>query len=98
MTQGGLILSAGCVRSKKTERKQNTKSRRTQSTPRNPQQPGDRDHLETACDVTRLMLSPYSPTYIDPGFVQIGLVQLSHSVKTTNVTYTVNRRTDGQAD
>ena len=31
-----------------------TKSRRTQNTPRNPQQTGDRDHLETACDKTRL--------------------------------------------
>ena len=29
------------------------KSRRTQTTPRNPQQPGDRDHLEAACDETR---------------------------------------------
>ena len=28
-------------------------SRRTQNTPRNPQQAGDRDHLETACDETR---------------------------------------------
>ena len=27
--------------------------RRTQNTPRNPQQAGDRDHLETACDETR---------------------------------------------
>ena len=95
MRQCGLILAAGRVRSKKTKRKINTKSRRTQSTPRNPQQPGDRDHLETACDVTRLMLSPYSPTYIDPGFVQIGLVQLSHSVKTMNVTHTL---TDTQTD
>ena len=33
--------------------KKNTKSRRTQNTPRNPQQPGDRDHLETACNETR---------------------------------------------
>ena len=33
---------------------ENTKSRRTQNTPRNPQQLGDRDHLETARDETRL--------------------------------------------
>ena len=32
---------------------ENTKSRGTQNTPRNLQQPGDRDHLETACDETR---------------------------------------------
>ena len=33
-------------------------------------------------------VSPYSPASIDPGFVQIGLVQFSQSVKTTNVTHT----------
>ena len=32
---------------------------------------------------------PYSPASIDPGFVKIGLVQLSQSVKTTNVTHTL---------
>ena len=55
MGQGGLILAAGRVRSKKNKTgKKNTKSRRTQNTPRNPQQPGNRDHHETACDETRL--------------------------------------------
>ena len=46
-------------------------------------------------------VSPYSPASIDTGFVKIGLVQLSQSVKTTNVTHTltdtqrqVDRRTD----
>ena len=38
---------------------------------------------------------PYSPASIDPGFVEIGLVQLSQSVKTTNITYTL---TDTQTD
>ena len=33
-------------------------------------------------------ISPYSPASIDPEFVEIGLVQLSQSVKTTNVTCT----------
>ena len=32
-------------------------------------------------------VSPYSPASIDPGFVEIDLVQLSQSVKTTNVTH-----------
>ena len=32
---------------------------------------------------------PHSPASIDPGFVEIGLVQLSQSVKTTNVTHTL---------
>ena len=38
---------------KKNEKKTRIISRRTQNTPRNPQQPGDRDHLETVCDETR---------------------------------------------
>ena len=33
-------------------------------------------------------VSPYSLASIDPGFVEIGLVQLSQSEKTTNVTHT----------
>ena len=33
-------------------------------------------------------VSPYSPASIDPGFVEIDLVQLSQSVKMTNVTRT----------
>ena len=37
-------------------------------------------------------VSPYSPASIDPGFVEIGLVQLSQSVKTTNVTHTLTDR------
>ena len=32
-------------------------------------------------------LRPHSPASIDPGFVEIGLVQLSQSVNTTNVTH-----------
>ena len=41
-------------------------------------------------DVPRI--SPYSPASIDPQFVAIGLVQLSQSVKTTNVTHTQTDR------
>ena len=50
----------------------------------------------TACNSRRVAMkhtprvSPCSPDYIDPGFVEIGLVQLSQSVKTTNVTHTHN--------
>ena len=36
-------------------------------------------------------VSPYFPASIDPGFVEIGLVQLLQSVKTTSVTH---RQTD----
>ena len=54
MRQGGLVLAAGRVRSKeKKGTKKLKKSRPTQNTPRNPQQPGDRDELETARDETR---------------------------------------------
>ena len=51
--------------------------------------------------------SPYSPASIDTGFVEIGLVQLSQSVKTANVVHTLtdtqtdrqtDRQTDGQTD
>ena len=176
------------VRRKKTETK-HKKIRPTQNAPRNPQQPGDRDHLETACDEARLTrsptlahfhrsrvcgnrpraafaistsrkvneatrphtcsrpcvfeekknrkkkntkksappkthheshsiqatatnsrrrakkhvprASPYLPASIDPGFVEIGLVQLSQSVKTTNVTHTLTdtqTHRDGRTD
>ena len=86
------MQQAVCVRRKKTKKK--TKPRRTFNTPRNPQQPGDRDHLEKAYGETRPTPSPYLPASRDPGFVEIGLVQLSQSVKTTNVTRT-HRQTNG---
>ena len=54
MRKASLILAADHVRSKK----KTPKSRRTRNTPRNPQQPGDRDHLETACDETRPTRQP----------------------------------------
>ena len=55
MRHGGFIIAAGRVRSdeKTGEKNKNQKSRRTQNTPRNQQQPGDRDHHETARDDTR---------------------------------------------
>ena len=56
MKQGGLILAAGRVRSKKKKTikmKKTRKNRPAQNTPRNPQQHGDRVQLETACEQTR---------------------------------------------
>ena len=38
---------------KKIEKKKHEEIRLTHHTPRNPQQPGDRDHLETTRDETR---------------------------------------------
>ena len=40
-------------------------------------------------------VSPYSPVSNDSGFVETGLVQLSQSLTTTNVTHTL---TDTQTD
>ena len=62
MGQGGLILAAGRVRrsKKKLEKKKLKKVRPTLNT-RNPQQPGDRDHLETARDETRPTLAHTRP-------------------------------------
>ena len=97
MRQCGLILAAGRVRSKKTKRKINTKSRRTQSTPRNPQQPGDRDHLETACDETRPTRSPILACFRRSrvcGNQPHSALVIS---KTTNVTLT-HRHTDRHTD
>ena len=46
-------------------------------------------------------VSPCSPASIIPGFVEIGVVQLSQSVKTTRVTHTLkdtDRQRDGRTD
>ena len=43
---------------KKNEKKKHEKMRRTPNTPRNSQQPDDRNHLETACNETRPTRSP----------------------------------------
>ena len=99
MMQGGLILAAGRVRSKKKkiENKKHEQIRRTQNAPRNTQQPVDRATSRWRVTKHVPRASPYSPASIDPGFVEIGLVQLSRSVKMTNVTHThTDRHTDRQ--
>ena len=94
MKQGGLIRAAGqavCDRRKKKKKKKSA-----------PPKTHHKIHSSPATATTsrwRAMkhvprVSPYSPASIDPGFVDIGLVQLSQSVKTTNVTHT-HRQTDG---
>ena len=47
-----------CSRPCAFEGKKNTKKSAATNTSRNPQQPGERDHLETACDETRPTRSP----------------------------------------
>ena len=64
------------------------RSKYTAAPPTNPQQPCDHGHLETACDEHVPRVSPCPPASIDPGFVKIGLVQLSQSIKKTNVAHT----------
>ena len=97
MRQGGIILAAGRVRSKKKSGgKKNTEKKNTEKKSTPPEthheihsspatatnsRPHARKH------VPRVSLQP--PASIDPGFVEIGLVQLSQSVKTTNVTHTL---------
>ena len=92
MGPGDLILAAGCVRSKKKKRK---------PPPRNPAAPKTHHEIHSSPatvtttrrratkQIPRVTSSPYSPASIDPGFVEIDLVQLSQSVKTTNVTHTL---------
>ena len=54
--RGGPTLAAGRVRSKKKKIKKKTRNPTNHEKTHNeinPQQPGNRDHLETACDETR---------------------------------------------
>ena len=92
MRQGALIiLAAGRVRSKKkkNEKKKNTKkfaASKTHHEIHSSQATATTSRRRATKHVTRV--SPYSPASIDSGFVEIGLVQLPQSVKTTNATHT----------
>ena len=86
------MLAPGRVRSKKKKIEKDPKKSAPPKTPHE-------IHSSQATATTSRRLatkhfpraSPYSPASIDPGFVEVSLVQLSQSVKTTNVT-----RNDGQ--
>ena len=91
MRQGGLIIEAGRMRSKKkklekinTEKSAPLKTHHeihsSPATASNSRRHGTK-HIPR--------VSPYSPASIDHGVVEIGLVQLSQSVKSTNVTHTL---------
>ena len=90
------MQQAVCVR-RKTIRKKNAKSRCTKNTPRIRSSPATATTSRRRATKHVPRFSPYSPASIDPGFVEIGLVQLSQSVKTTNVTHT-DRQTDTQTN
>ena len=75
MRQGTLVLVAGRVRSKKKKGINIRNPITLKNTPRNPQQPGDREPFETAFNETRPTRYPYSnAASIDPGLVDVGLV------------------------
>ena len=85
--------SRPCAFKKKIgKKKQHEKIRPTENTTRNPHQPSDCNHSRQRATKRVPRVSPYLPDSIDPVFMAIGLVQLSQSVKTTNVTHT-DRRT-----
>ena len=99
MRQGGLILAAGRVHSKR--KKLGKKARKNLAASKTHHEIHSSPATATTSRqrVTKHVprVSPYSPASIDPGFVEIGLVQLSQSVKTTNVTHT-HRLADRQTN
>ena len=100
MRQGVLILATGRVHSKKKKHDE-TKHEINPAAPKTHRE----IHSSPATATTSRrratkhvpLASPYSHASIYSGFVEIGLVQLSKSVKTTNVTHRLTQ-TDGQTD
>ena len=91
MRQGGLILSEGrCVGFEKIGNKNTKKSAppTTHHEIHNSPATANTSRRRAAKHVPRV--SPCSPASIYPGFVEISLVQLSQSVKMTNVTHGQN--------
>ena len=95
MRQGALILAVGRVRSKKKIGK--NKNNKKTTPPKTHHDIHSRQATATTSTrrATRHIprVCPYTPASINPGFVKIGLVQLSQSVKTTNATHS-DRQTD----
>ena len=86
------MQQAACVRRKKNEeKKQNPAAPKTQHEIHSSPATATTSRRHATKHVPRV--SPYSPASIDPEFVEIGLVQLSQSVKMTNVSHT---QTDGK--
>ena len=99
MRQGILILATGRVRSKKNEKNEKKTHEINLAAPKTHHE--IHSSPETAITSKRRAtkhvprVCPYSHASIDPGFVEIGLVQLSQSVKTTNATHAhTDRLTD----
>ena len=83
-----------CVRRKKKNRKKkNTKTSAPPTTHREIHSSPATATTSRRCAMKHVpRVRPHSPASIDPGFVEISLVQLSRTVKTTNVTYTPAHR------
>ena len=85
--QGGLILAAGRVRSKK-KKKRGKKNRKNPAAPKTHHEilssPATATTSRRRATEHVPRVSPYSSASIDPGFVEIGLVQLSQSVILTS--------------
>ena len=88
--RGSLILAVARVRSKQNiiEKKNTKKFAPPKAHHDIPSSPATATTSRRRATKHVPRVSPYSPGSIDPGFVQIDLVQLSQSVKTTNVTHT----------
>ena len=84
------MLAAGRLRSKKRnrEKKHGKKSAPPETHYEIHSSPATATNSRWHAEKHVPRVRPYSPASIDPGFVKIGLVQLSQSVKTTNVTHT----------
>ena len=89
MTQeaASYVRATGRVRSKK-KKKMTEKSRPTQTHHEIHSSPATTTNSRRRATQHVPLVSPFSPASIDPGFVEIGLVQLSQSWETTNVTHT----------
>ena len=95
MRQGGLVLAAGRVSSKKKnggekKHEKNLVALKTHHEIHSSLATTTTSRRHATKHVPRV--SPCLPAFTDPGFVEIGLVQLSQSVKTTNVTHTQTGR------
>ena len=95
--QRGLILAADLVRSKENKKNVTKENAKKSAIPKTHNEIHSSPATATTSRrrATRHVprVSPYSPAFIDPGLVEIGLAQLSRSVKNTNFTQT-DRQTD----
>ena len=87
------MQQAACIRKKRKSEKKNTKK----SAPPKTHHESHSSPATTTASRRHVMkhvqrVRPRPPASIDPGFVEIGLVQLSQSVKMTHVTHTDRHR------